>query len=110
MILGSFALPNLQKVVPLAALHKLPTIYTSRVFVRCPCGEGGLMSYDSDDPASYRRLGSAYVARLLKGAKPADMPVERPTKFEFVINLKTAKALGLTIPPNLLAVADEVIE
>jgi len=106
MILGSFALPNLGKVVPLAALHKLPTIYQSRVFAPA----GGLMSYDADVRALYRRLGSAYVARILKGEKPAGIPVEQPTKFELVINLKTAKTLGLTVPPTLLAIADEVIE
>ena len=106
MILGSFPLPNLEKIVALAAVHKLPTIYQSRVLART----GGLMSYDADLPALYRRLGSAYVARILKGEKPANIPVEQPTKFEFVINLKTATALGLTIPPNLLALADEVIE
>jgi putative tryptophan/tyrosine transport system substrate-binding protein len=106
MILGSFALPNLDKVVPLAALHKLPTIYPFRGFARA----GGLMSYDTDGIALSRRLGSAYVARILKGEKPADIPVEQPTKFELVINLNTAKTLGLTIPTNLLVLADEVIE
>jgi putative tryptophan/tyrosine transport system substrate-binding protein len=105
IILGSFVLPNLNKVVPLAALHKLPTIYPYRGLARA----GGLMSYDADNLALNRRVGSAYVARILKGAKPADLPVEQPTKFDLVINMKTAKALGLTIPPNLLALA-EVIE
>jgi putative tryptophan/tyrosine transport system substrate-binding protein len=107
MILGGFVLPNLNKVVPLAALHKLPTIYPYRGLVRVL---GGLMSYDADIPALAYRLGSAYVARILKGAKPVDLPVEQPTKFDLAINLKTAKALGLTVPPTLLAVADEVIE
>jgi putative tryptophan/tyrosine transport system substrate-binding protein len=106
MILGSFALPNLQKVVPLAALYKLPAIYPNRVFADA----GGLMSYDTDGVAMGRRLGSAYAARILKGKAPGDLPVEQPTKFQFVINLKTAKALGLTIPERLLATADEVIE
>jgi putative tryptophan/tyrosine transport system substrate-binding protein len=106
MILGTFVLPNLNKLVPLTALHKLPTIYPYRRLTQA----GGLMSYDADIRALYRRLGSAYVARILKGEKPADIPVEQPTKFEMVINLKTARTLGLTIPPNLLAVADEVIE
>jgi putative tryptophan/tyrosine transport system substrate-binding protein len=106
MILGSFVLPNLEKVVPLAALHNLPTIYPNRELARA----GGLMSYDADVLDLSRRVGSAYVARILKGAKPADLPVEQPTKFDLVINMKTAKALGLSIPLSLLAIADEVIE
>jgi putative ABC transport system substrate-binding protein len=106
MIVGLFVLPNLDKLVPLAALHKLPAIYPRRDFVRI----GGLMSYDADNPDLLRRLGSAYVARILKGAKPADLPVEQPAKFGLSINLKTAKALGLTIPETLLATADEVIQ
>jgi putative tryptophan/tyrosine transport system substrate-binding protein len=106
MILGTLVLPNLGKVVPLAALHKLPTIYTNKGLVQA----GGLMSYDTDQIALARRLGSAYVARILKGAKPADIPVEQPSKFELAINLKTAKALSLTVPETLLATADEVIQ
>ena len=106
MILGSFVLPNLQKVVPLAALYKLPAIYNNRIFALA----GGLMSYATDGVAMMRRLGSAYVARILKGEPPGDLPVEQPTKFELVINLKTAKALGITIPETLLATADEVIQ
>jgi putative ABC transport system substrate-binding protein len=106
MILGNFLLPNLYKVVSLAALHKMPTIYPYRELVRA----GGLMSYDTDRIVMYRRLGSAYVARILKGEKPADLPVEQPTKFELVINLKTANALGLTLPRTLFAAADEIIE
>jgi putative ABC transport system substrate-binding protein len=105
MIVGNFALSNREKIVSLAALHKLPAICPLRQLVRL----GGLISYDADIGDVYRR-GSAYVARILKGAKPADLPVELVQKFELAINLKTAKALGLTIPPNLLAVADEVIE
>jgi putative tryptophan/tyrosine transport system substrate-binding protein len=106
MILGSFVLPNLDKVVPLVALHKLPTIYPFRSLAEA----GGLMSYAADRIALFRRLGSAYAARILKGEKPADIPVEQPTKLELVINLKTANALGLTIPETLLATADEVIQ
>jgi putative ABC transport system substrate-binding protein len=107
MILGAFALPNLAKVVPLAARYKLPTIYPNRFF---PAAIGGLMSYGVDGVAMMRRLGSAYAARILKGETPGDLPVEQPTKFELVINLKTAKALALTIPETLLATADEVIQ
>jgi putative ABC transport system substrate-binding protein len=106
MILGSFVLPNLDKVVPLAALHKLPTIYPYRRLAEA----GGLMSYDADRIAIFRRLGSAYAARILKGEKPADIPVEQPTKFNLVLNLKSARAMGLEITYTLLALADEVIE
>ena len=106
MIVGTFVLPNLGKVVSLAAFHKLPAIYPSTGLARV----GGLMSYDADVNSIPRRIGSHYVARILKGEKPAGLPVEQPTKFELVINLKTAKALGLTIPPLLFAQADEVIE
>jgi putative tryptophan/tyrosine transport system substrate-binding protein len=106
MILGNFSLPNLGKVVSLAALHKLPAIYPFTAFARA----GGLMSYDMDITARFRRLGSAYVARILKGMKPADLLVELPTRFELVINLWAAKAIGLDVPYQLLALADEVIE
>jgi putative ABC transport system substrate-binding protein len=106
MILGDFVLPNLGKVVSLAAFYKLPAIYPSLDLDRA----GGLMSYDTDANYIARRIGSHYVARILKGEKPADLPVEQPTKFELVINLNTARALDLKVPPQLLALADELIE
>jgi putative ABC transport system substrate-binding protein len=106
MILGGFLFMNRAKVVSLAALHKLPAIYPSRSLTDA----GGLMSYSADEVPLNRRIGSYYIARILKGEKPADLPVEQPTKFEFVINLKTARLLGMDVPPNVLALATEVIE
>jgi putative tryptophan/tyrosine transport system substrate-binding protein len=94
-----------EKVIALVAQHRLPTIYPFRYFISA----GGLVCYGPNVIEQYR-LAADYVSRVLKGEKPADMPVQAPTKYELVINLKTAKALGLTVPPTLLARADEVIE
>jgi putative tryptophan/tyrosine transport system substrate-binding protein len=92
-------------IIKLAAQHRFPAVYNSRLFA----AEGGLMSYGPDILDQYRSA-AGYVDRILRGAKPADLPVQQPTKFELVINLKTAKALGLTVPNTLLALADEAIE
>jgi putative ABC transport system substrate-binding protein len=92
-------------IIALAARHRLPAVYYSREYVAA----GGLMSYGNDLVASFRQAAS-YVDRILRGDKPADLPVQAATKFETVVNLKTAKALGLTVPPGLLVAADEVIE
>jgi len=101
---GGFFNTNQRRLVELAAKHRLPGMYIEQEFVLA----GGLMTYATSIPALYRRAAT-YVDKILKGAKPADLPVEQPTKFEFVINLKAAKQIGLTLPPNVLARADRVI-
>ena len=102
---GNRAILHRDLIVTLAARHKLPAVYFERSFVAA----GGLISYGADQIDQFRRA-AGYVDRILKGENPADMPVQAPTKYQMVINLKTAKALGLTVPPTLLASADEVIE
>ena len=94
-----------KRVAELALLHRLPTVYLFKPNVEA----GGLLSYGPSEPDMYRRA-AAPVDKILRGAKPGDLPIEQPIKFELVINLKTAKALGLTIPPSLLLRADEVIQ
>jgi putative ABC transport system substrate-binding protein len=105
-VIVDLALRQHQKqILALALKNRLPTISGPREFVEA----GGLMAYGPHFPDLFRRAAT-YVDRILKGAKPADLPIEQPTKFEFAVNLKTAKALGLVIPPSLLLQADQVIE
>jgi putative ABC transport system substrate-binding protein len=103
--LSGLAISHRDLIVTLAARHRLPAVYSYRPFITA----GGLVSYGPDLVDQYRRA-AGYVDRILKGEKPADLPVQAPTKYELVINLKTAKALGLQIPDKLLAIAEEVIE
>jgi putative ABC transport system substrate-binding protein len=102
---SALALVHRDLIIKLAARYKLPAIYYSRNFV----ADGGLMSYGPDPVDDFRRA-AGYVDRILKGEKPAELPVQAPTKYQLVINLKAAKALGIEVPPMLLARADEVIE
>ena len=102
---GGIMRPYQKRTIDFALKSQLPSMYSSREAVEA----GGLMSYGTDFADSYRRVAD-YVDKILKGAKPADLPIEQPTKFELVINLKTAKQIGLTIPPSVLARADKVIK
>ena len=106
VVIGSqLASSNLKRIIDLVTKNLLPALYPRGNYVT----GGGLMSYGADLSERYRR-GAVFVDKVLKGAKPVDLPVEQPTKFEFIINLKAAKQIGLTIPPNVLARADRVIK
>ncbi len=101
----SFTDAHRAEILALVVRYRMPAVYAYRFFTE----RGGLLSYGADYGDNFRRA-AGYVDRVLKGEKPADLPVQAPTKFELIINLKTAESLGLTIPPSLLATADEVIE
>ena len=105
MVADALTVLNRKRVFDYAAAHRLPAIYEFDFFVR----DGGLMSYGADFKESFERAASL-VDRIFKGAKPADLPFEEPTRYVFVVNLKTAKSIGLELPPNVLALADEVIK
>ena len=105
MMPDTFTIAHRGEIAALAVRHRIPAVYPFRFFAEA----GGLLSYGNDPLDNYRRAAT-YVDRILKGAKPSELPVQAPVKFELVINLKTAKALGLTVPPTLLSRADEVIE
>jgi putative ABC transport system substrate-binding protein len=105
VVVSAASLTHRELIITLAAQHRLPTIYPYRVFA----SHGGLITYGPDIASQYRHA-AGYVDRILKGENPANLPVQAPTKYELVINLKAAKALGIEVPPTLLARADEVIE
>jgi putative tryptophan/tyrosine transport system substrate-binding protein len=106
MVLSDLGMTNHREaLIALAAHHRVPAVYPFRYFA----ASGGLMSYGTDVAEVFRRA-AAYVNHILKGTSPGDLPVQAPTKYDLVVNLKTAKALGLTVPPSLLALANEVIE
>jgi putative ABC transport system substrate-binding protein len=105
VIPDAFTITHRVSIILAAARNNVPTVYSASYFAR----DGGLLSYGPDRVDTFRRA-AAYVDRILRGAKPAELPVQFPTKFEMVVNLKTAKALGLTVPPSILLRADEVIE
>ena len=105
LVVGAFTFRNTDKIRALAARYKIPTIYPGRGYVVA----GGLMAYGADPDEVYRQIGT-YAGLILKGTKPSDLPVVQPTRYDLIINLRTAKALGLTIPETLLAIADEVIQ
>ena len=105
MLTGEIGYPNRQRIVELAAASRLPAIYDLRPFVEA----GGLISYGADLNEIWRRA-AGFVDKILKGTKPADLPIEQPTKFDLVINLKAAKALGLSIPESMLLLANDLIQ
>jgi putative ABC transport system substrate-binding protein len=105
LVMGGLAIPQARRIAELAARSRLPAMYPLRPQVEA----GGLISYGADILDIWRR-GAVFVGKILKGAKPADLPVEQPTKFELVLNRRAAKAIGLTIPPSILLRADQVIE